>query len=213
LLVVRDSRLLRIVKEYAGLIVGSILGIPAIVVLCYFIYLKRLKKYTGTLDVSPRQTICHHKKSERYNFWIMIVYHWLPNLYFYSRRTICSEENELACSPSTCASKTPQPPPFPTCKRYVPWLIFRLYSFIHLLLLIFCWVLCIIYLIANYTAKGLYPSTTGISWLSNFLFLNCLTGCDETKVARQFATRNGIIARVIGNSRGRFQRSKLRRKV
>ena len=51
MLVVRHSRLLRIVKEYAGLIVGSILGIPAIVILCYFIYLKRLKRYTDTLDV------------------------------------------------------------------------------------------------------------------------------------------------------------------
>lgn len=55
----------RIVREYAGLIVGCILGIPAIVVLCYFINLKRLKRYTGTLDVSPRQAICNHKKSER----------------------------------------------------------------------------------------------------------------------------------------------------
>ena len=79
MLVVRDSRLLRIVKKYAGLIVGSILGIPAIVVLCYVSYLKRLKRYTETFDVSPRQTICHHKKSERYSFWIMIVYHWFPN--------------------------------------------------------------------------------------------------------------------------------------
>ncbi|EFX84975.1 hypothetical protein DAPPUDRAFT_314563 [Daphnia pulex] len=92
---VSNSRLSRIVREYAGLIVGCILGIPAIVVLCYFINLKRLKRYTGTLDVSPRQAICNHKKSE-------------------SRQTICSEENELACSPSTCASKTPQPPPFPS---------------------------------------------------------------------------------------------------
>ncbi|XP_046442269.1 transcription factor SFL2-like isoform X2 [Daphnia pulex] len=96
---VRNSRLSRIVREYAGLIVGCILGIPAIVVLCYFINLKRLKRYTGTLDVSPRQAICNHKKSE-------------------SRQTICSEENELACSPSTCASKTPQPPPFPSCKKF-----------------------------------------------------------------------------------------------
>jgi hypothetical protein len=62
---VRNSRLSRIVREYAGLIVGCILGIPAIVVLCYFINLKRLKRYTGTLDVSPRQAICNHKKSER----------------------------------------------------------------------------------------------------------------------------------------------------
>lgn len=55
-LVFRDSRLVRIMKEYAGLIVGIILGIPATVVLCYFIYLKRLKRYTGTLDVSPRHS-------------------------------------------------------------------------------------------------------------------------------------------------------------
>ncbi|XP_057364740.1 uncharacterized protein LOC130685457 [Daphnia carinata] len=97
---VRDSKLLRIFKEYAVLIVVCLLGLPAIVVLCYFLNLKRVKRYSGTMDVTPRQAICHHKKSE-------------------SRKTICSEENELACSPPTSSSKTPQPPPFPNGKKYV----------------------------------------------------------------------------------------------
>ncbi|KAI9562206.1 hypothetical protein GHT06_013171 [Daphnia sinensis] len=97
---VRDSKLLRIFKEYAVLIVVCLLGLPAIVVLCYFLNLKRVKRYSGTMDVTPRQTFCHPKKSE-------------------SRKTICSEENELACSPPTSSSKTPQPPPFPTDKKYV----------------------------------------------------------------------------------------------
>lgn len=97
---VRDSKLLRIFKEYAVLIVVCLLGLPAIVVLCYFLNLKRVKRYSGTMDVTPSQTVFHHKKSE-------------------SRKTICSEENELACSPPTSSSKTPQPPPLPNGKKYV----------------------------------------------------------------------------------------------
>ena len=62
--VFRNSKLVNIVREYAGFIVGTILGIPATVVLCYFIYLKRLKRYTGTLDVSPRPIIFNHKNQK-----------------------------------------------------------------------------------------------------------------------------------------------------
>jgi len=89
-----DGPLGQFINKHAAVLVGIMMAIPAMIILLYFIHVRRRRGYTGSLYVSPTSMNLLKKKKSRNGV------------------TFCSYENEMSMAPST-SSTPPKPPPLP----------------------------------------------------------------------------------------------------